>query len=583
MDEYLMQDEKFVELEREQMLEAKDGAYAYSNAEMRKLAELPIPAIVLSQYNAARAENLQCCLSGIWPTINRVFITINNQLFLWNYINGAEVTRFEPVARPIEAIALGPRTAMLPPTAAHSVWVATDTAIKLFGLQLSPALDLLPTDFSVLTEGDRPNRIAVAPNGRVFYGGSEGHLNEVNYTEDGSWFARRPKMVRQDRSASWLESIVPNFFIFGQKFIVEDIVVDETRNTLYTLMQRHNDTGTVVQVESRICVYDLGKDGTGFAEVCKIGQSELEQAIRAFDERALAESFPRAQVASILSVERSYSDAIQLLLVLGNGTRVYLAFETRHRTTMAPSEEMILDSRYRVAAVRFPPSVVHPAPGEARWDQEISGMPSPPKGIRQVDRVLRSWDGRFLLLSDLSASNAASSLLMLGSNEAELANIKHSAAKCGEGQLRELLSCIEDQTNGTVTDLAEEPLRVEPPAVEGLVSGPPYVGDRRSAYSTLCMPGTAKSVYAPARECYVLTTQTLSTFVRLRPVDQLYTAVDTPDPRILDAFVSKYGRVETCALLLSIVCNAGQNYWADVPTGPHSEEPGISSPSKASV
>ncbi len=582
LDEHLMLDEKYVELERELMLETKEGTYAYGANEMRRLAEVPIPGIVVSQYHE-QGEGLQCCLSGIWPQLSRVYITINNQIFLWNYANGTDVARFEPVNRPIEAVALGTSVGslarILPPNAPYAVWIATDTEIRLFGLQLAPALDLVDTDFAVPAEGDKANKIVSTISGRVFCGGSEGRLNELNCVD--SWLGRRPKMVKQDRSVGWLMSLVPGFFVFGERFLVEDIVIDETRHTLYALMQRHDEERH--RVESRVGVYDLGAYGTGFAEVCKIEQSELDRKIRAFDERIRGEECDRVQLAALLPLDRSYSESIQLMLLLHNGTRVYLSFETKQRDSTveigAPERlcETVMLPQFKVAAVRFPPSVIRPAPGgEMRWDLEIAGMPNPPEGIRQADRVLHSQDCRLVLLSDSQplpskSGVPGSALLLLGSNEAELAYIRHLSTRRAEGQLRELLSCVEENTNGTVTDLAEEPLENGVASdLVGLLGYPEassYVGSRRvAAYSMCCMSSMAKGVYMPAREYYALTTQTLSTFVRPRPIDQLCSALNVPEAgkRSVDNFVAKYGRVETCALLLQLMCNPTENYWVEV-------------------
>ena len=36
-------------------------------------------------------EDLQCrCFMGFFPEINRAWMTVDNQLFIWNYTNGYE-------------------------------------------------------------------------------------------------------------------------------------------------------------------------------------------------------------------------------------------------------------------------------------------------------------------------------------------------------------------------------------------------------------------------------------------------------------------------------------------------------------
>eukprot|EP01022_Parablepharisma_sp_SALTPOND_P011177 TRINITY_DN1463_c0_g1_i3.p1 TRINITY_DN1463_c0_g1~~TRINITY_DN1463_c0_g1_i3.p1 ORF type:complete len:1707 (-),score=155.69 TRINITY_DN1463_c0_g1_i3:10852-15972(-) len=579
LDEYLLVDEKYIELEQELLLEPKEAAYRYHPNEMFKVASVPIPGLITSQYQSKK-DVLQCCLSGIWPEIRRVFITIDNRLFLWNYQNTADVATFEPVTLPIEALALSKSVLslnrILPPSAPYALWIATEAEIRLFGLEVSPILNLVATGFSVSPEGDKLNKIVATLNGRVFYGGSEGHLNEINYSEATSWFSNKAKMVKQDRTGSWLGSLIPSFFTFTGRYSIEDIALDETRHVLYTFQVREKGEKST---NCFIGVYDLGAYGTGFAEICRISQADLMEKVEMQDERLRDMEM---KIVGVSPIEQVYSESIQLLVTCSNGIRIYLSFDTEKREESVPMEEVtragiVCDTRmrseYKIVAIKFPPQTVHPSDRIEGLD--ISGFINSIEGVQNVDKVFQSKNNHLLLLSDLKGERATSSFILISSNEPELAYLRNLPPGKAMSQLKEIVSCIEDSTEGPITDLCEdlaqnkldrgimELLGVRDHVVTDGMSPPNYIGQRRKAYTLGCMHELAKSVYIPAMEYYTLTTQSFTTYIKPRGVDYLAQVLYV-EPNI-DSVVDKYGKVETCTMLLSLLCNLTEGYYVEIP------------------
>eukprot|EP00826_Nyctotherus_ovalis_P010318 TRINITY_DN12733_c0_g1_i3.p1 TRINITY_DN12733_c0_g1~~TRINITY_DN12733_c0_g1_i3.p1 ORF type:complete len:319 (+),score=47.07 TRINITY_DN12733_c0_g1_i3:77-1033(+) len=296
----------------------------YRMNQMYKVASLLIPRIIISQYQSKK--DIKSCLSGIWPEVRRVFVTIDNRLLLWNYRNTIEINTFEPVSLPIEAIALFKPTAqllcLLPSlNIPYVLVIATESEIRLFGVQLGASVNIIATELFTPIKGDKVNRIVATSTGRIFYGGFKGQVNELVCFEESSWLAKRVRMVKQDRTTSWLSSLIP--FTLSNTYSIEDIKLDETRNMLYTFQVR-SERG---RRDCRIGVYTLDN----FTAICKLQQREILRRAEKEDERIKNVDM---EITGILPVERTRSEHIQLLVICNTGLRIYLAFDTGFPCTL---------------------------------------------------------------------------------------------------------------------------------------------------------------------------------------------------------------------------------------------------------
>ena len=419
-------------------------------------------------------------------------------------------------------------------------------------------------------------------NGRLFYGGEDGHLNEVNFEKNRYWFSSRSKVIKQDHDATWISSIIPAFLNFNIQFKVEDIQIDESRHLLYILLQRRSKQD---EVESRINVYDLGKFGTSFEEIASIEQVELFRKAGRHDDK-IKFIGRQTQIVAILPIDRTRSESIQLLVVCQSGLRLYISFPQERR--IQAKEQIDPDviqqgcpydfrprPNYDIACIKLPPAIVRKGYRDIRHDIEIGGVLNPVDGLSQVEKVILSGDKRLLLLSDVKGSNKSSSFVLFGTNEPELGSIRHMRPGGEARDLRELLCCIEENTEGIITDIAEQPLesKIEPDLAELVgvctkisrtdISLP---GTQRNTVSLCCMSSLTKCVHFPAIEYYVLTTHSISTYIKPRPIDNLFQAISTSGKleNWTNSFVLKYGKTETCAMLLYLMCNGNETYFIEM-------------------
>lgn len=153
--------------------------------------------------------------------------------------------------------------------------VATVTEIKMYYFvkgSKDGKFELLDTKFSVATDQNIVSKIVQCKkSGRVFYGGSSGHINEIKYQDTSNFDilsllnGERRKLKKNDlESETLIKKILPNFLKFTETKTLSDIKIDEQRNILYSIsMSLDKDTLNETIIE----VFDLGVLSNKFYKV----------------------------------------------------------------------------------------------------------------------------------------------------------------------------------------------------------------------------------------------------------------------------------------------------------------------------
>lgn len=81
-----------------------------------------------------------------------------------------------------------------------------------------------------------------------------------------------------------------------------------------------------------------------------------------------------------------------------------------------------------------------------------------------------------------------------------------------------------------------------------------------------CLSDLARQVYYPPHMTLMLDDYELHYLVKFRPIDLLYQILVTSDENEFSQFFERYGRGETCAMLLQLVCNVGAKYYLNTDT-----------------
>uniref|UniRef100_A0A8C6MDC4 Nucleoporin 155 n=1 Tax=Nothobranchius furzeri TaxID=105023 RepID=A0A8C6MDC4_NOTFU len=317
--------------------------------ELSAMRRVPLPPELVEQFGHMQFN----CMMGVFPDISRAWLTIDNDLFLWNYEDGGDVAYFDGLIETILAVGLvKPKQGILQPHIHYLLVLATSVDVVILGLSfpkshvglndsMSGGLQLLPDPlFSIPTDNTYILSITSTDLGRIFMAGKDGCLYEIAYQAEAGWLSQRCRKINHSKSS--LSFLVPSVlqFSFSEDDPIVQIAIDNTRNILFTRSEKD-----VLQV------YDLGADGQGMSRVATMSQSSIVAAAG-----NIARTIDRSvfkPIVQISVIDRSESSDCHLLAVTHSGVRLYFSttpFAPQHQKNMA-----VRPSLLALVHVRLPP------------------------------------------------------------------------------------------------------------------------------------------------------------------------------------------------------------------------------------
>ncbi|XP_009986743.1 PREDICTED: nuclear pore complex protein Nup155-like, partial [Tauraco erythrolophus] len=304
--------------------------------EISSVRRVPLPPELVEQFG-----HMQCnCMMGVFPEINRAWLTIDSDIFMWNYEDGGDLAYFDGLSETILAVGLvKPKGGIFQPHIRHLLVLATPVDIVILGLScaniqagtgslndsMSGGMQLLPDPlYSLPTDNTYILAITSTDNGRIFLAGKDGCLYEVAYQAEAGWFSQRCRKINHSKSA--LSFLIPSLlqFTFSEDDPVVQIAIDNSRNILYTRSEKG-----VLQV------YDLGQDGQGMTRVTSLSQNAIVSAAA-----SIARTIDRSvfkPIVEIAVIEKSESIDCQLLAITHTGVRLYFSTSQFKHPTARPS------------------------------------------------------------------------------------------------------------------------------------------------------------------------------------------------------------------------------------------------------
>ncbi|KAK9481221.1 Nup133 N terminal like-domain-containing protein [Lipomyces japonicus] len=260
VNEYLDKDIRYPDLDRiiqqsqlsEYFFTPTPGASAWVPFERSKTVN--IPDIIFEQYNKTECYTRM----GLFPQIKRAWITVDNRLYFWNYSNGNDYSSFEELQHTILSVNLiKPHKGTFVDSIKYLLVLATPLELHLIAVSYeNNELNLFETGMEVSIKGLDVNVITGSDaTGRIFFTSREStDVWEFTYSNTESWFKGKCGKVCHTRSGfsgftpsigslSPITNILPtgivNAFLPGShhEYIVQ-IVIDDSRSTLYTLSSR---------------------------------------------------------------------------------------------------------------------------------------------------------------------------------------------------------------------------------------------------------------------------------------------------------------------------------------------------------
>lgn len=140
--------------------------------------------------------------------------------------------------------------------------VATTEEVRIFYyVKTHYKVELIDSKFAVSTDSNLVQSIAQSKKtGRVFYGGTTGHVIELKFEDSTNVFSfiqgERRKLRKNDhQSENIIKKLLPGFLKFTNLKSIIDIKIDEPRNILYSISISQDSEPFF---ETIIEVFDLG-------------------------------------------------------------------------------------------------------------------------------------------------------------------------------------------------------------------------------------------------------------------------------------------------------------------------------------
>ncbi|KAJ3361101.1 hypothetical protein GGF32_007788 [Allomyces javanicus] len=517
---------------------------------------VPLPAALAAQY-----DRLECrTYMGLFPDIDRAWITVDHRLFFWDYLRNEHVLvkEFEHVITAVGLVTPAPdifidevKYLLVVATAGHVSLLCIKPTSPKGPPGTSCHLDVRNPDISVPADGASFRTIVGTRDGRIFLGGEDGHVHELCYQDAQGWWSNvaaklpfsragddqpKRKIHKRNHTRNYLQILAPTFVVnmaamFTRSFADDPVVhlaLAEDRGWLY-----------VLHASNCIRVIDVRRDkfqvGPFIADVAD-QVAHLCMHSNVTDRRKL-------KIVAIQPVARDESNSVYLVAITNTSLRLYLG--VRPDLALSPAldaasngTDPALPSTMHVLYVRLPPNRDIPQsmgqPSRLSLDQTL-GTAAERAALAAgpfTPNTHLAYYARGLLLTANNATEHMDSILCAALDSAL---VHHQLASAREYP-RERAHVL--HVDGRTWDIVEVDFATMRSASTSLAAGPV---DPRFAED------------AHPRHFLVLSSEGVRVLAKHRPIDELAYLVRM-DVRDVRQFMSVYGADVTCAWLLALLC-----------------------------
>ncbi|RYG97148.1 hypothetical protein EON65_53300, partial [archaeon] len=307
---------------------------------------------------------------------SRAWITIDNTLYLWNYLKPEEYDVYDSSTEAIVSVALStPKAGIFQDSVQYVLVLATPTNVTVLalcntGTAQAPLLKLVPTAYTLSSDNVTMVKIVGSQVGRIFMAGSDSNIYELDYSYSENPWASLVGGVPQHKCRkinhnawNWkLVHLLPPFLRSLSE--IEDnlveVVVDNVRSIFYAITAR-----------GCLSAFYLGAKGNE-THLFTSGFNVLEESKKFLASyRSSQESSPRAeafrdvslpafQVIGMFIIPYIESKKTQVVVTLASGIRVYLSVQAGYHSpyTKLPSgQNDQTPGSIEIAHIRAPPSL----------------------------------------------------------------------------------------------------------------------------------------------------------------------------------------------------------------------------------
>ncbi|KAE8258410.1 hypothetical protein A4X13_0g1693 [Tilletia indica] len=518
------------------------------SAPVERKRNITIPDAVLEAITSSNAYAGQ----GLFPEIERAWITIDNNLFLWDYLDGRnDAIEYHRHSDIIQSVGLvRARKDVLIDTVKHVLVLSTTSSVTLLGLALeSPKppsgpsagattsrkeLKIYGLDMVVPTQGVTMVDFCSTDSGRLFCRGREDDcIYEISYQAQESWF--KQKCTLTNLTAPTLSNLVPSFLQSKQREALTTVIVDRERSVLYALYKR-----------TEIEVWNIPADHNKQPHKVARATDICRQATNICPSTNMLPSFDFT-IEWLGAVSPSESKTLHMVAVTSKGVRLYFSHSRSFYRTSSGAAPPVdcLDLR----AVRPPPqpnSVEDPEERALRAQSSNTAADIPPQHPATGNiRTAYYSHGVFLAASTLTKDH--------DSGTDNILYIARSPARASRAGTSTTLGL--PQNVGTASELAETATDLIPRTTTTVISEAP----QSASVPIVDANGMRLSLFGlqlvlPPRQFIVLGPSGVVILSERRPIDVLRGMLEANqayEQTIVPLF-SRYGHPQCCAMLLAI-------------------------------
>ncbi|KAI1436672.1 nucleoporin-domain-containing protein [Xylaria sp. CBS 124048] len=506
-------------------------------APFQKIRQFQIPQSVLQQLNGAELQTTM----GLFAEINHAWVLIDNFLYMWDYTHpNPELIGYEESQHSINCVKLvPPKPGVFNSVIKHVLVVATTHEITLLGVAVqetgtgSRKIDLYGTKMQMGMRGMEAGLIVGTGSGRIFFTAarSDSDIYELYYQQEEKWFSSRTGRINHTYPG-W-STVMPNpshlFFGKSNNEHVVDLVVDESRNLLYSL----SNTSTVR-------TYHMEAPNK-LTEVIQKTKNDFLRDIA----HALSVVSPllgeRMEIVSISPISATEDNKVHLMALTNTGCRLFMSATSASSYMLGSSSQA--PQSMQLQSIKFPPS--EGGQRRSRLDQ-FSGPGEPvnvqSKSLENSRRGIRFPPGYFL---DLIARPEQPNKDLLFISAPDSGRIKNSSRT---QTLRYYEQATWIELGGRAVDI-------------GLVSKPFAATNQPMGFGNELAVQFDNS---NGSEFAVLTNSGVYIIRRRRLTDILASVIKSSSgdeglKADVNKFQSAYGRVETLTAALAVVCRQGDS------------------------
>lgn len=483
---------------------------------------------------------------GLFPEIERAWITVDNRLYFWNYKNGQDFLTLEDIPQTIISVNLvKPKPGEFVETVNHMLVLCTPLEVYLLAVSYANnKLELFDTGMVVSTKGlDVSTIVGSKSTGRLFFCGDGDGINiwEIVYSTVESWFRGKCSKVCHTRNGL-VAALSPSFGSFGLGRAAEvgeagasipligslvsaaapeyitKMEVDDSRSLLYTLSSKstirvYHITGkqelnltityTLTQLLSHLQMITAPADANG-----------QTTSISAQNSTLIGKS---TKIVSIHVVSKTESSQIHLVAITSTGCRLYLR-AARPMVLGFASNVNSPPTTMQVIQVRFPPA------------SDVNSPPSQSQLLTDTKATSTIFEpGHFFcVVPDKTAPHGGDRVFVSSLDSGRIVH-QMSAMPITEAPM-----CVENACFHQVEGFVQ--------AIK-LLSPPFQAANKPEGFGNEC----AAQYSVPPPQVAVLTNTGIHIYTRNYPY-QVFEGLGQ-DVR---TFFELYGRTETCASALSV-------------------------------